>query len=158
MLRFASHCCRGFCIVHLRNKAPTTHTVREKQKLLGGSAACAVRLKPLNAASPGSFLATKDSPLAKATGAGTLINLDKDPVAGEAAIKSVQAALKGKTLGQARTLLAAAHCSLGKVKKPKHHKGKLVVKSQAPKPGTVLPNGATVSVKLGPKPHHKKRH
>ena len=51
------------------------------------------------AASPGSFLAPKDSPLAKTTGAGTLINLDKDPTAGKAAIKSVQAALKGKTLG-----------------------------------------------------------
>jgi len=51
------------------------------------------------AASPGSFLAPKDSPLAKATGAVTLINLDKDPAAGEAAIKSVEAALKGKTLG-----------------------------------------------------------
>jgi octopine/nopaline transport system substrate-binding protein len=51
------------------------------------------------AASPGSFLAPKDSPLAKTAGAGALINLDKDPTAGEAAIKSVQAALKGKTLG-----------------------------------------------------------
>ena len=51
------------------------------------------------AVSPGAFLAPKDSPLAKATGAGTLINLDKDPAAGDAAIKSVQAALKGKTLG-----------------------------------------------------------
>ena len=51
------------------------------------------------AASPGSFLAPKDSPLAKTTGAGTLINLDKDAAAGEAAIKGVQAALKGKTLG-----------------------------------------------------------
>src|SRR5580693_9735525 len=51
------------------------------------------------AASPGSFLAPKDSPLAKATGAGTLINLDKDAAAGDAAIKGVQAALKGKTLG-----------------------------------------------------------
>src|SRR6202035_738887 len=30
------------------------------------------------AASPGSFLAPKDSPLAKATAAGTLVNLDKD--------------------------------------------------------------------------------
>ena len=51
------------------------------------------------AASPGAFVAPKDSPLAKATGAGTLINLDKDAAAGDAAIKSVQAALKGKTLG-----------------------------------------------------------
>jgi octopine/nopaline transport system substrate-binding protein len=51
------------------------------------------------AVSPGAFLAPKDSPLAKATGAGALVNLDKDPAGGEAAIKSVQAALKGKTLG-----------------------------------------------------------
>ena len=51
-------------------------------------------------ATPGaSFLAPNDSPLAQTTGAGALINLDKDPAAGEAAIKSVQAALEGKTLG-----------------------------------------------------------
>ncbi|MGB7976032.1 MAG: transporter substrate-binding domain-containing protein [Roseiarcus sp.] len=51
------------------------------------------------AASPGSFLAPKDSPLAKAPDAGKLVNLDKDPKEGDAAIKGVQAALKGKTLG-----------------------------------------------------------
>ena len=51
------------------------------------------------AVSPGAFLAPKDSPLAKATGAGKLVNLDKDPKEGDAAIKGVQAALKGKTLG-----------------------------------------------------------
>jgi octopine/nopaline transport system substrate-binding protein len=51
------------------------------------------------AASPGSFLAPKDSALMKATGAGTLVNLDKDAAGGDAAIKSVQDALKGKMLG-----------------------------------------------------------
>ena len=51
------------------------------------------------AASPGSFLAPKDSPLAKAPDAGKLVNLDKDPKEGDIAIKGVQAALKGKTLG-----------------------------------------------------------
>ena len=50
-------------------------------------------------ASPGSFLAPKTSPLARAPDAGKLINLDKDPKEGDAAIKGVQAALKGKTLG-----------------------------------------------------------
>ena len=50
-------------------------------------------------AAPGAaFLAAKDSPLAK-TGSGALISLDKDPAGGDAAIKAVQAALKGKTLG-----------------------------------------------------------
>src|ERR1700729_1101464 len=51
------------------------------------------------AVSPGAFLAPKDSPLAKAPAAGKLVNLDKDAAAGDAAIKGVQAALKGKTLG-----------------------------------------------------------
>ena len=51
------------------------------------------------AVSPGAFLAPKDSPLTKAPSAGTLVNLDKDAAAGDAAIKGVQAALKGKTLG-----------------------------------------------------------
>jgi len=51
------------------------------------------------AVSPGAFLAPKDSALAKAPDAGKLVNLDKDPKEGDAAIKGVQAALKGKTLG-----------------------------------------------------------
>ena len=51
------------------------------------------------AVSPGAFLAPKDSPLANATCAGTLVDLDKDPMERDAAIKGVQAALKGKTLG-----------------------------------------------------------
>src|SRR5580692_11849924 len=62
------------------------------------------------AASPGSFLAPKDSPLAKAPAAGTLVNLDKDAAAGEAAIKSVQAALKGKTLG---VQVSTTHANFG---------------------------------------------
>ena len=51
------------------------------------------------AASPGAFMAPKDSALAKAVGAGKVINISKDPAAGDAAIKSVQTALKGKTIG-----------------------------------------------------------
>jgi octopine/nopaline transport system substrate-binding protein len=51
------------------------------------------------AASPGSFLAPKDGPLAKTKDAGQLVNLDKDPAVGDAVIKSIQEALKGKTLG-----------------------------------------------------------
>jgi octopine/nopaline transport system substrate-binding protein len=51
------------------------------------------------AASPAAFMAPKDSPLAKAVGTGKVINITKDPAGGDAAIKSVQAALKGKTVG-----------------------------------------------------------
>jgi hypothetical protein len=58
--------------------------------------------------------------------------------------------LKGKKVTKARKLLSSAHCTLGKVKKPK---GKLVVKSQSLAPGTVLSAGRRVAMKLGPKPH-----
>ena len=47
---------------------------------------------------PAAFL-RQESPLAKAPATGTLINLDKDAAGGDAAIKGVQAALKGKTIG-----------------------------------------------------------
>jgi len=58
--------------------------------------------------------------------------------------------LKGKTLAKARRALFAAHCSLGKAKKPKG-KGKLVVASSRPGAGTVRPAGARVSLKLARK-------
>ena len=68
-------------------------------------------------------------------------------------------ALAGKTLGQAKTALAAAGCTLGSVAKPKPKKGqkpaKLVVKSSTPGAGSST-SGA-VNLKLGPKPK-KKRH
>jgi octopine/nopaline transport system substrate-binding protein len=51
------------------------------------------------ATTPAVFMARKDSPLAKANDAGKIINLTRDPSAGDAAIKIVQAALLGKTIG-----------------------------------------------------------
>jgi len=55
--------------------------------------------------------------------------------------------LKGKSLVKARRALSAAHCSLGKVHRPKG-KGKLVVRSTRPGAGTTLPAGAGVSLRL----------
>ena len=51
------------------------------------------------AAPPAAFMAAKDSPVAKALGAGKVVNSTKDPAGGQAAVKAVQAALKGKTIG-----------------------------------------------------------
>ena len=51
------------------------------------------------AAPPAAFMAAKDSDVAKALGPGKGINAIKDPKAAAAAIKAVQAALKGKTIG-----------------------------------------------------------
>lgn len=68
--------------------------------------------------------------------------------------------LAGKTLGQAKTALKEAGCTLGKVTRPKPRKaqrtGALVVKSSSPGQGNST-TGA-VSLKLGPKPKkHRQR-
>ncbi len=64
--------------------------------------------------------------------------------------------LAGKPLARAKAALRAAHCSVGKVQRPKHRKGKklgqLVVKSSKPSAGTVLAAGSSISLRLGPKP------
>ncbi len=69
--------------------------------------------------------------------------------------------LSGNSLGQAKAKLAAAHCTLGSVSKPKPTKGHrlppLVVKSSNPAPGSLSSSGK-VSLTLGPKPKPKKHH
>jgi subtilisin family serine protease len=69
-------------------------------------------------------------------------------------------ALAGKTLGQAKSALSGAGCTLGKVTKPKAKKGKrlpkLVVKSSTPAAGTSA--SGPVDLKLGPRPKPKKTH
>lgn len=66
--------------------------------------------------------------------------------------------LAGKKLGRAKAALREAHCSVGKVLKPKHSKGRkrgaLVVKFSTPSAGTTLAAGSPVDLKLGHK-HHK---
>jgi hypothetical protein len=68
--------------------------------------------------------------------------------------------LKGKSLRRARTALKAAHCGVGKVRRPKHRMGEklgpLVVKSSNPAAGAE-PAGGKVNLRLGPKPR-KARH
>jgi hypothetical protein len=69
--------------------------------------------------------------------------------------------LAGKSLGQATAALAAAHCSLGTVAKPKakkgHKLGPLVVKTSSPGAGSA-PGSGKVNITLGPKPKPKKHH
>jgi hypothetical protein len=67
-------------------------------------------------------------------------------------------ALKGKSLKRARAALEGAHCSLGRVSRPKARgvrKHSLVVKSFSPAAGSVLAAGAKVDVKLA---KARKRH
>jgi hypothetical protein len=57
--------------------------------------------------------------------------------------------LTGKSLSRAKMLLTAAHCSLGKVTRPRHSRHhRLVVSGQSPAAGKHLRNGATVAVRL----------
>jgi subtilisin family serine protease len=69
--------------------------------------------------------------------------------------------LAGLTLARARSALAAGHCTLGPVHKPKRHRGRrppaLVVKSSTPRAGSESASG-TVRLTLGPKPSGKHRH
>ncbi|MGZ6639209.1 MAG: PASTA domain-containing protein [Solirubrobacteraceae bacterium] len=66
--------------------------------------------------------------------------------------------LAGKNLARAKTLLARAHCRLGKVRKPKPTRGKtspkLIVARSTPRPGTRLPAGARVNLTLKQAPKH----
>ncbi|HEY3552211.1 MAG TPA: PASTA domain-containing protein [Solirubrobacterales bacterium] len=70
--------------------------------------------------------------------------------------------LTGKKLGRAKAELRKAHCSVGKVFKPKHMKGRrrgaLVVKSSTPAAGTILAAGSPVNLKLGHQHHKQRRH
>ncbi len=72
--------------------------------IMDGMSITEERLKEIDfskpyAASPAAFMAPKDSPLAKLGDSGKVFNLNKDPKDGDAAIKEVQAALRGKTVG-----------------------------------------------------------
>jgi len=58
--------------------------------------------------------------------------------------------LTGKTLARARAALSAAHCALGKVRKPRGAKlSQLRVRSSTPATGMVLAAGSKVALKLG---------
>src|SRR4051794_13056159 len=56
--------------------------------------------------------------------------------------------LKGRSVAQARRLLARSRCSLGLVLRPRHARGKLVVSSQRPAAGTRRPSRTRVAVRL----------
>jgi hypothetical protein len=56
--------------------------------------------------------------------------------------------LKGKTLKAARKALTKAHCLLGKVRKPRHPHGRLVVRRQSPAAGKVRAKNTRVTVTL----------
>jgi hypothetical protein len=66
------------------------------------------------------------------------------------AAKCLVPRLAGKTLAKARKALSAAHCSVGKVRKPRGARlSELRVRSSSPSAGAVLAAGAKVALRLG---------
>jgi hypothetical protein len=59
--------------------------------------------------------------------------------------------LKGDSLRAAKVALSRSHCRLGRVRRPRHHHGALVVTGQRPIHGTKLSTGgSTITLTLGP--------
>jgi hypothetical protein len=58
--------------------------------------------------------------------------------------------VKGDTLRSARIAIDHAHCRLGRVKRPSHYHGVLVVTAQTPHRGMTLRGKASVAIVLGP--------
>jgi hypothetical protein len=71
------------------------------------------------------------------------------PVRTTAAITCGVPRLKGDSLTRARAALVRNHCSVGHVTRPRKSQRKLVVVAQSHSPGTKLPRGAAVALKLG---------
>jgi thermitase len=63
-------------------------------------------------------------------------------------VRCVVPKLKRKTLAAAKKALRKAHCATGKVTRPKHAKGKLVVKSSSPKAGATRAAGTRIKLAL----------
>jgi len=66
-------------------------------------------------------------------------------------------ALKGLPLARARKALTKAHCKLGRVRRPKHARGLLVVERQSHRSGTKLAAGAHINVVLAKPPRKARR-
>jgi trimeric autotransporter adhesin len=89
------------------------------------------------------------------TSVTAVFEADRKPVASTE--QCVVPRLAGRTLRQAMADLSSAHCSLGKVTKPKRSRGRKLIRSSSPPAGTALPSGAAVDLRLGTKSKKKGR-
>lgn len=74
-------------------------------------------------------------------------------VAAGPVVHCIVPSLKKHSLGAARSSLRHAHCTLGRVTRPRHYRGALVVTRQSAPRNTKLHDGAAVAVVLGPVRH-----
>jgi hypothetical protein len=75
---------------------------------------------------------------------------EEENIASSRPVQCIVPRLKGYSLGVARSALGKAHCELGKVSRPRRHRGVLVVRTQSVRAGLKLAKEAAVAVRLGP--------
>jgi hypothetical protein len=75
---------------------------------------------------------------------------EAEKAAAARSVRCVVPKLKGDSLAAARSALSRAHCSLGKVSRPRERQRKLVVSAQSVRAGRQLAQGTAIAVKLGP--------
>ena len=105
------------------------------------------RLTAGPAAAPAPALAASGGPAPVASGPSAPTR----QVAGSALRKTARCVvprLRGRTVAQARRLLARAKCRVGTIRRPRHARGRLVVAAQKPRAGTRRPVGARVKLRL----------
>jgi hypothetical protein len=66
-------------------------------------------------------------------------------------LQCIVPSLRNHSLVGARHALQRAHCALGRVERPRHLHGELVVTRQSARRGRSLPSGARVGIVLGPR-------
>jgi hypothetical protein len=65
--------------------------------------------------------------------------------------------VKGDRLSTARRAIDHAHCRLGRVRRPSHYRGVVIVTGQIPHRGMTLRSGASVTLVLGPAHERRSR-
>lgn len=109
---------------------------------------------PTNGTAPGAITPPPADPKAEEEEAAQLHakaeqeTKEKSEREAAASAHCVVPALHGKSLGTARKLLDAAHCTLGRVHHPRGRHHALVVSTQSPAAGKTLARGSAVNVTL----------
>jgi hypothetical protein len=87
-----------------------------------------------------------------ASEAAALKHREEEMAAAEVAVhvtSCVVPALRGHTLSAARRALEKAHCRIGEVRRPDHHRGALVIVGQSIRRGRKLAGGTAIAVTMG---------
>jgi hypothetical protein len=127
----------------------------------GGSASCAVGVTATIAGTPSITAVYSGDSLHQSSSGTASICAGPQCTSPPASVRCVVPKLRGQSLAQARRLLRAAHCTLGKITRPRvtaaHKRSRLVVGSSKPTAGATLPAGSKVNLILArPSKRHRR--